>query len=99
MLDYITSYLKSDHHAGFGRQHVLGIRVHRFDLPGSIRRRHRDELAGAKDSWRTCRFRLGPMRVGPHGLLQPIADALKLLNSRKTSCRPRPTVGLLDGRR
>src|SRR6202042_406408 len=23
--------------------------------------------------------RLGPMRVGPHGLLQPIADALKLL--------------------
>jgi len=25
------------------------------------------------------RARLGPMRVGPHGLLQPIADALKLL--------------------
>ena len=24
-------------------------------------------------------IRLGPMRVGPHGLLQPIADALKLL--------------------
>ncbi len=23
--------------------------------------------------------RLGPMRVGPHGLLQPLADALKLL--------------------
>ncbi len=23
--------------------------------------------------------RLGPMRVGPHGLLQPIADALMLL--------------------
>src|SRR3970040_3047727 len=23
--------------------------------------------------------RLGPMRVGPHGLLQPIADGLKLL--------------------
>ncbi|MGA6981210.1 MAG: NADH-quinone oxidoreductase subunit H, partial [Candidatus Sulfotelmatobacter sp.] len=23
--------------------------------------------------------RLGPMRVGPHGLLQPIADAIKLL--------------------
>src|ERR1700678_981820 len=24
-------------------------------------------------------IRLGPMRVGPHGLLQPIADALKLM--------------------
>ena len=23
--------------------------------------------------------RLGPMRTGPHGLLQPLADALKLL--------------------
>ena len=23
--------------------------------------------------------RLGPMRVGPHGLLQPIADAVKLM--------------------
>ena len=23
--------------------------------------------------------RLGPMRVGPHGLLQPLADAVKLL--------------------
>src|SRR5271168_3712244 len=24
-------------------------------------------------------IRLGPMRVGPHGLLQPIADAIKLM--------------------
>ena len=23
--------------------------------------------------------RLGPMRVGPHGMLQPIADAVKLM--------------------
>jgi NADH-quinone oxidoreductase subunit H len=34
--------------------------------------------------------RLGPMRVGPHGLLQPIADALKL-RSRKTSSPPTRT--------
>ena len=28
--------------------------------------------------------RLGPMRVGPHGLLQPLADALKLCRSYRT---------------
>lgn len=26
--------------------------------------------------------RLGPMRVGPHGILQPLADALKLIIKR-----------------
>jgi NADH-quinone oxidoreductase subunit H len=34
--------------------------------------------------------RLGPMRVGPQGVLQPIADAVKLI-SRKTS-RRKPTA-------
>ena len=29
--------------------------------------------------------RLGPMRVGPHGLLQPIADALKLFPAEAVS--------------
>ena len=41
--------------------------------------------------------RLGPMRVGPHGLLQPIADALKLISEGRHHPRGRRQVRLLDG--
>ena len=37
--------------------------------------------------------RIGPYRVGPHGLLQPIADALKLMMKEDVV----PTAGRSDG--
>ena len=37
--------------------------------------------------------RIGPNRVGPRGLLQPIADVLKLLSKEHVHARPRPCRG------
>ncbi len=36
--------------------------------------------------------RIGPNRVGPHGLLQPLADVLKLLSKEQLHARDRGAV-------
>ena len=78
MLDYITSYLRSNTTPGqAGNIFWAFVYIVLIFLGLSI--------AVIAMNWLERKIlahmqvRLGPMRVGPHGLLQPLADALKLI--------------------
>src|SRR6202030_4323124 len=77
MIDYITSYLKSDTTPGAaGNMFWVFIYIVLIFLGLSV--------AVIAMNWLERKIlahmqvRLGPMRVGPHGLLQPIPDAIQL---------------------
>jgi len=78
MLDYVTSYLKSDTTPGQAGN-VLWALIYILLIFAGL------SVAVIAMNWLERKIlahmqvRLGPMRVGPHGLLQPIADAVKLL--------------------
>ncbi|HXW89658.1 MAG TPA: complex I subunit 1 family protein [Terriglobales bacterium] len=78
MLESLTSYLTSNTTPGQAGN-VLWALIYIFLVFGGV------SLAVMAMNWLERKalahfqVRLGPMRVGPHGLLQPIADAIKLL--------------------
>ena len=78
MLDYVTSYLSSNTTPGQAGNVVWALIYILIVFAGV-------SIAVMAMNWLERKalahfqIRLGPMRVGPHGLLQPIADAIKLL--------------------
>jgi NADH-quinone oxidoreductase subunit H len=78
LIDYIQSYLASDKTPG-AAGNIFWATVYILLVFGGL------SVAVIAMNWLERKIlahmqvRLGPMRVGPHGLLQPIADAIKLL--------------------
>jgi len=78
LIDYIQSYLRSNQTPG-GAGNIFWATVYILLVFGGL------SVAVIAMNWLERKIlahmqvRLGPMRVGPHGLLQPIADAIKLL--------------------
>src|SRR5512133_2023657 len=78
MLDYITGYLNSNVTPGEAGNYFWAT-VYVLVVFALISFCVIIMNWGERKALAHFQIRLGPMRVGPHGLLQPFADAIKLL--------------------
>ncbi len=78
MLDYITGYLNSNVTPGQAGN-VLWALIYIMIIFAGVSACVIVMNWAERKALAHMQVRLGPMRVGPHGLLQPIADAIKLL--------------------
>jgi NADH-quinone oxidoreductase subunit H len=77
MLNYLSSYLHSNLTPGQAGNWVWAL-VYILIIFAGVSLAVVFMNWGERKALAHMQIRLGPMRVGPHGLLQPIADALKL---------------------
>ncbi|MFB3917045.1 MAG: NADH-quinone oxidoreductase subunit NuoH [Terriglobales bacterium] len=78
MVNYLTSYLNSNVTPGQAGN-FLWVTIYILLVFAGVAGAVLVMNWGERKALAHMQIRLGPMRVGPHGLLQPIADALKLL--------------------
>jgi NADH-quinone oxidoreductase subunit H len=77
MLNQLTSYLHSTQTPGMAGNQLWAL-IYILVIFGGVSGFVMVINWGERKMLAHFQIRLGPMRVGPHGLLQPIADALKL---------------------